>query len=240
MREPVAVVTVSYNTRELTALLLWSLYRVLDWPLGDVVVVDNASTDGSLDMLRDAQAAGLVTLLANDRNVGHGLALNQAVDWLRGRARRAWILDSDCVVARPDALAEATRSSAAIVGEPHWDPWRQRERFETYSLLLDLEQVAHPFAAGGDPSLELLDSARDAGLELSPFPFTEDGFVIHLGRGSLAAVVQAADREHELYAWAVDHHEPHYGGVAGAAERYAELVERYRREGGSASGGERL
>ena len=36
-----AVITVSYNTRELTALLLWSLRRVLDWEPLEVVVVDN-------------------------------------------------------------------------------------------------------------------------------------------------------------------------------------------------------
>ena len=70
-------------------------------------------------------------------------------------------------------------------------------------------------------------------MTLSPFPFTSEGFVLHLGRGSLAAVVKGSDREHEMYQWAVDHHEPHYGGVAGAAAQYARLVERFRGEVGS-------
>jgi hypothetical protein len=46
-----AVITVSYNTRELTALLLWSLRRVLDWEPLEVVVVDNGSKDGSAELL---------------------------------------------------------------------------------------------------------------------------------------------------------------------------------------------
>jgi GT2 family glycosyltransferase len=137
-RGRVAIVTVSYNTVELTAFLLWSLHRVLDWPLSEIVVVDNGSVDGSRDLLADADHAGLCILLANDRNVGHGLALNQAIDFLSSRAPlpdRVWILDSDCVVARPSVLADLTASPeawrAAIVGEPNWDPWHGQDRGST-------------------------------------------------------------------------------------------------------------
>jgi hypothetical protein len=46
-RDDVAVVTVSYNTRELTAFLLWSLHRIVNRPDLEIVVVDNGSRDGS-------------------------------------------------------------------------------------------------------------------------------------------------------------------------------------------------
>lgn len=79
----VAVVTVSYNTKDLTALLLWSLYRVLEWGALDVVVVDNSSRDGSAELLAQAQDAGLCDLIANNANLFHGPALNQALSLAR-------------------------------------------------------------------------------------------------------------------------------------------------------------
>src|SRR6266487_318531 len=55
--EKVAVVTVSYNTRELTALLLWSLRTIVNWPDLEIVVVDNGSADGSAELLAEAARA---------------------------------------------------------------------------------------------------------------------------------------------------------------------------------------
>ena len=71
---------------------------------------------------------------------------------------------------------------------------------------------AGPFTGGGDPSLELLTSAARLGIPMAPFPFTAAGHVIHLGRGSLAAVHAAGDRSHPFYEWAEDHHDPHFEG----------------------------
>jgi GT2 family glycosyltransferase len=57
----VAVITVSFNTRELTALLLWSLRRILMWESLEVIVVDNGSKDGSAELLAriDGSRGGL-------------------------------------------------------------------------------------------------------------------------------------------------------------------------------------
>jgi len=79
-------------------------------------------------------------------------------------------------------------------------------------------------------------SAAEAGLGLADFPFTAAGHVIHRGRGSLAAVYAAGDQSHRDYDWAADHHEPHFGGVPGAAERHQELLRAFRDQTGSLTG----
>ncbi len=247
-RGRVAVVSVSYNTRELTGFLLWSLRRIVHWPGLEIVIVDNGSRDGSAELLAEAGQAGVCALLANDVNRQHGPGLNQAISWLASRPGPLpawiWILDSDIVAARPDvlsaALAAADSESAALVGEPQWDPWHQIERFGLYSLLLDPAQVWRhgigPFIDGGDPSFDLLSSAARSGLGLAAFPFTAEGHVIHRGRGSLAAVFAAGDRSHPLYDWAVGHHDPHFGEVPGADQLYKALLREFRRETGTLTG----
>jgi glycosyltransferase involved in cell wall biosynthesis len=235
----VAVVTVNYNTRDLIALLLWSFYRVMERRSAfTVVVVDNGSVDGSARMLADFSAVGLCTVLENDRNLGHGPGLNQAMSFLARQAEATgagpdwvWVLDSDCVVARPDALsaplATAVASGAALVGEYQWDQWHGVERFGAHCLLFKSTAVwrdpASVFGDGGDPVFDLLAAAHRNAVVSAPFPFLAHGYVIHRGRGSLAWVAANEDRSNALYDWARSHHRPHFGNVPGAAERYLEL-----------------
>ncbi len=75
-----AIIIVNYNTRELLATCLQSVYASrTDLPF-HVLVVDNLSSDGSTDM---AQARfPQATLIVSDRNGGFGYANNLAVRWL--------------------------------------------------------------------------------------------------------------------------------------------------------------
>lgn len=70
----VCVAVVNYNTRELLARCLES---VLSDGAAHVVVVDNASTDGSAPYVRDRFPR--VQVIENEANVGYGAAANQAV-----------------------------------------------------------------------------------------------------------------------------------------------------------------
>ena len=241
-RGSVAALTVSYNTRELTAFLLWSLRTIVSWPELEIVVVDNGSRDGSAQLLAEAGRDGVCALLANHGNRHHGPGLNQGISYLASRPgprpEWIWILDSDVVAARPDALsaaaATAREHSAALVGEPQHDQWHPDGRFGMYSLLMDpavaWQEHAGPFADGGDPSLGLLVSAARLGIPMAPFPFTAAGHVIHRGRGSLAAVHAAGDRSHPFYEWAKDHHAPHFAEVPGADQRCHALLQEFRKQ----------
>lgn len=78
-----AVIIVNYNTRELLAHCLQSVYASrVSFPY-HVVVVDNLSFDGSADMVRARFPQA--TLIKSDRNGGFGYANNLALRWLAGQ-----------------------------------------------------------------------------------------------------------------------------------------------------------
>jgi N-acetylglucosaminyl-diphospho-decaprenol L-rhamnosyltransferase len=72
----VAVVVVSWNTRALLEECLESILATTAGQSVEIVVVDNASTDGTREMLSDRHPR--VQLIANDRNEGFSRANNQA------------------------------------------------------------------------------------------------------------------------------------------------------------------
>lgn len=92
----IAVAVVSYNTRELLSRCLESVSRESPHEL---VVVDNASSDGSADMVRTRFATAL--LFTNSINSGYGAAANQAV--AACHAEYILLLNADTIVC-PDAL----------------------------------------------------------------------------------------------------------------------------------------
>ncbi len=73
-----AIVVVSFNTRDKTARCIDHLLEYTDLPF-HIVVVDNASRDGTRDMLRDYadRFAKDVTVVLNERNVGYAPAVEQ-------------------------------------------------------------------------------------------------------------------------------------------------------------------
>ena len=72
----VSVVIISYNTRELLLSCLSSVFSSRGVGKMEVIVVDNASTDGSRDSVRKTYP--LVWLVENEQNVGFSGANNIA------------------------------------------------------------------------------------------------------------------------------------------------------------------
>ncbi len=116
------VVIVNYNGWQAGVACLESVSCSTHAP-SEVVVVDNASTDGSLDQLR-RWAAGRapggvpVHFLANDVNLGYAGGANAGLRHARAHGCDfAWLLNNDVVVA-PDALGHLVAYVAGQASPP--------------------------------------------------------------------------------------------------------------------------
>ncbi len=78
-----SVIIVNYNVREFLHHALVSLQKAMKGIRGEIIVVDNASDDGSVEMVR--KRFPTVHLLANKENVGFARANNLALKRTRGQ-----------------------------------------------------------------------------------------------------------------------------------------------------------
>ena len=81
----VTIAVVSWNTRELLERCLESMRADAEAGRAEVWVVDNASSDGSADLVRER--FGWVELIASERNLGFGNAVNAVA----ARASAPWL-----------------------------------------------------------------------------------------------------------------------------------------------------
>jgi hypothetical protein len=132
----ISVIVVSFNTRDLLWKCLQSLLAECErLPIGltaEVLVVDNASSDGSADMVASEFSACSVPvrLFRNSLNLGFGVANNLALESAQGRY--PILLNSDAFL-HPGALARAIKhmdadpaagiGGARLVGsDGQWQP----------------------------------------------------------------------------------------------------------------------
>lgn len=245
--ERVGVIMVSYNTIAVTAQAIYALLRTVRTPAMRLVVVDNASTDGSAELLTALAKAGLCEVIVNGEQRYHGPALTQAMDHLAAtqtadrRVGPVLVLDSDCIVLRPDTLSTGVdlmmAAGAGMVGQWSVDRWhRPGQLLGLHCLLLDPAQVWRdpvvPFDEDGNPSQRLQGSARQSGIAVAELPFTRDGYVVHLGQATLRALLRDDTSGSRYFDWARTHSEPHFMDEPAAAARYAAFVAEFTDEVG--------
>ncbi|MBU1022966.1 glycosyltransferase [bacterium] len=100
----ISVAVIAMNCREHVRRLVDSLKIPLNGISHEIVFVDNASTDGTVEMLKSDYSN--IVLIENKRNNGVSLARNQALKNCRGKY--IYIVDADCEYQEGD-FKEATR-----------------------------------------------------------------------------------------------------------------------------------
>jgi GT2 family glycosyltransferase len=93
---PVSIVIPTFNRLDLTEQCLDGLERATPPGLAEVIVVDNASTDGTPAFLRDEEALGRLRAILNSENVGFGRACNAGA--AIGRGSHLLFLNNDTIV----------------------------------------------------------------------------------------------------------------------------------------------
>ncbi len=112
----VSIIVVNWNTQDNLRDCLRSIYEQAGEIDFEVIVIDNASTDGSVEMVK--KDFPQVTLIENSKNRGFAAANNQGIDISQGRY--VLLLNSDTVVL-DNALAKTvafanSHPEAAVVG----------------------------------------------------------------------------------------------------------------------------
>jgi biofilm PGA synthesis N-glycosyltransferase PgaC len=115
----ISVVVAAYCEERVIERTLAALLA-LDYPRYEIVVVDDGSTDRTVEILRPYAADGRIRLLEKRHNEGKAMALNDAVPMLRGEI--VTIVDAD-IQPRPDTLRHLAPHFrhgrvAAVAGNP--------------------------------------------------------------------------------------------------------------------------
>lgn len=98
-QKPVSLIVLTWNGLEVTRRCVQSVLEVTDHPSFELVVVDNGSTDGTLEYLRGV--AG-IRLVENGRNLGFVAGNNAGI---RATTTDVVLMNNDTEVTRPDWLA---------------------------------------------------------------------------------------------------------------------------------------
>lgn len=90
----ISIIIVTWNTKDLLQKCLDSIYKTIHDITFEIIVIDNASEDDTVVMLKGKFPH--ITLIKNSRNLGFGAANNQGLRIMRGRY--ALLLNSDTVL----------------------------------------------------------------------------------------------------------------------------------------------
>jgi GT2 family glycosyltransferase len=158
----VFAILVAFNQREETVATLRSLLGS-EYPSLHAIVVDNGSTDDTVDFLVNAFAE--VIVLANGRNLGFAEGCNVGMRRaLVGGAEFVLLLNSDVVLA-PDTLAilvDAAQSDPRIgIAGPKVYRWDTPTILQSAGGIIDWTEVRSVLIGDGEQDLGQYDASRE-------------------------------------------------------------------------------
>ena len=140
-----SIVIVSYNNVELTKQCIESIFSRTTYPNYEVIVVDNASSDGAEDMLRQMQIQhAMIKVIINKSNRGFAAANNQGIALAEGKY--IVLLNNDTVVTHDwlEAMLRHLQSENVGMVGPVTNSIGNEAKIDTNYL--NLEQM-HDFAS---------------------------------------------------------------------------------------------
>ncbi len=79
----ISIIIVNYNVKEFVKNLLFSLHKALEKYSSEIILIDNASSDGSVEDIQEKFP--YVKVIANKENIGFGKANNQGLEISKGK-----------------------------------------------------------------------------------------------------------------------------------------------------------
>ncbi len=241
------MLTVNRSTTRYLKLMLLTLCEQRELArIGRVVICDNGSRDGGADFVRRLAArCPRVLAVVCGRGSSHARGMRAAIEALtadeaRGarQAREApsnlWLFcDTDVVFRNEETLRDlGTRiveSGAAAAGELRHGVYPVPEAQASF-VAMRADWYHHPriipWVNHGAPSYWMQRSIWRAGGTILDFPSNHGGYILHRGR---AAVANARTYDPLSSYATVANARPHFMGVAGGAEIWAEVEGRNAR-----------
>lgn len=131
----VSIIIVNYNTKNLTENCLKSVFEQTKGISFEVIVSDNGSTDGSIEMIKSKFPQ--VALIENNANLGFGAANNRALKIAKGKY--IFYLNSDTVLL----------NNAAKIFFDYWEKNPEKEKIGALGCILQ-DEKGHTIHSGGN------------------------------------------------------------------------------------------
>ena len=97
--EKASIIAITYNNLHISKLCVESIFRNTFWPNFELIIVDNASTDGTRQYLQElSQQHNNIKFILNERNEGFARANNQGIQAAVGEY--VVLLNNDTIVTR--------------------------------------------------------------------------------------------------------------------------------------------